>query len=124
MKHVKEFKSQSNYETFKSGSSFVKPNVSLITDDYEVKYNPSFYVFTIEHNRVKHYRCNPGDTWDKWIFSDENDGTISINSDGYVCFYGEADRTLRYLGDKIHGGALEVTGDAIIDGAKYYFDLG
>ena len=39
MKHVKEFKSQANYETFKFGSDFVKPNVSLITDDYEVKYN-------------------------------------------------------------------------------------
>ena len=124
MKHVKEFKTQANYEIFKSGSDFVKPNVSYITDDCEVKYNPSFYVFTIEYNSVKHYRCNPGDTWDKWIYSDENDGTVSINGERYVCLSGESDKTLRYLGDKVHGGTLEVLGDAIIDGAHYYFELG
>ena len=93
MKYLKKFSTESDYQTFKSSSEYIKPNVSAIEDSTSspVQYNPVKPTFTIICNESemkldwtsKTLEFIPGMTWGEWVDSEYNTINGLLYEDNY-----------------------------------------
>lgn len=61
-KHLKKFNEITEYDAFKGGMEYIEPNVSLIVNSNDVKYNQYVRMITYYVDGVK-YECEEGTTW-------------------------------------------------------------
>lgn len=76
MKYIKKFQTNADYQTFKNGSDYVTPNVSVIVEDDTIMFNPlasavSLITFTVD---AISYSAEEGMTWKEWCNSEYNTG--------------------------------------------------
>lgn len=79
MKYLKKFNNSSDYESFKEGEEYVTPNVSLITDNNSVMFNPkvveiiNFKINFKGASLTKDYISEKNMTWEEWVNSNKYD---------------------------------------------------
>lgn len=120
MKYIKKFQTNADYLSFKTGSDYVTPNVSLITVDNTIVFKPfdnttSLITFTIDGIS---YNATPGMYWYEWLDSEYN----TINATLEFCEHGAISVSGKEL--KLRSASCvkcwEDSGDAIIEGGVYY----
>ena len=103
MKYLKKFSTESDYQTFKGGSDWTTPNVSLIEE--KVSSNDNSYIMFNEAESLSTftvgvcsssvviegpYEFKEGMTWDEFLNSEYNNGEFSratsYLNEGDVCY--------------------------------------
>lgn len=83
MKYLRKFQTNADYQAYKGGGDWVTPNVSLITGDNNIVYEPSdntislitFTIFEDGDGFTKQFTAEEGMTWEEWINSGKYDIT-------------------------------------------------
>lgn len=79
MKYLKKFQTNTDYQTFKSSSEYVEPNVSVIENDntifYEPVKSPTLITFTVNGAE---YQAEEGMTFYDWAMSEYYDSSCRL----------------------------------------------
>ena len=73
MKYLKDFSTESDYQTFKGNGDWATPNVSFIYKDRKLVYNKEtiiFYTVQTIYNIKTNHQALPGMTWNDWVNSE------------------------------------------------------
>jgi hypothetical protein len=87
MKYLKYFVEETQYEEFINSDEFIRPNVSHVSENKSMKYNPN-NILDVFFIGDKEYQFENGMTWSEWLDSDYNVDNFYV-SDGEVspCIY-------------------------------------
>lgn len=80
MKYLKKFQTNADYQTFKSSSEYVAPNISVIENDHMIFYEPikppTLITFTVNGAE---YQAEEGMTFYDWAMSEYYDSSCRLN---------------------------------------------
>lgn len=124
MKYLRKFQTNADYQAYKGGGDWVTPNVSLITGDNNIVYEPlasavsliTFTIYSVE------YQAEEGMTWGEWVDSEYNtksdtftnhDPYIHAGGESFICSENEAEDG--YLNTRVR------VDDIIISNKTYYY---
>lgn len=107
MKYLKKFQTNADYQAFKSSNDYITPNVSVITKDDTIVFEPfvvpaAVFTFTVNGNQ---YQAEEGMTWQQFVDSEYN----TVNELG--------DKSFKDVGTIQYG---EVCWEYNPDGIEYY----
>ena len=119
MKYLKDFSTESDYQTFKGGGDWATPNVSFINKDKRIFYNKKsniFYTLQTIYNIKTSHQALPGMTWDDWV----NSEYYTASSDGYFSNESGFVRIEDSILKNSNGESVYMT-DTIISGETYTY---
>lgn len=111
MKHLKLFETETQYESFKSGSDFVLPNVSLIEENERVVYNP----FIEQKSCIIRAKFSPNA--DCMLAIVDLSNVKSLKIDGEEVRFGLTNYEIWSEGE--HNAEIELIDPTLINGVEY-----